>query len=70
MINQDNDNSRVNWRINDFCENHGVGRSFVYEEIRKGNLSIIKAGRRTLITATVANDWQARRVDASGKGGA
>jgi excisionase family DNA binding protein len=35
--------------IDDVTKLTGVGRSFIYEAIKAGNLSIRKAGRRTLI---------------------
>ena len=35
--------------IDAFCNRNGLGRSFVYGEIRAGNLIARKAGRRTLI---------------------
>ena len=56
--------SRINWRIDEFCHAHGVGRSFVYEEIKRGELRVIKAGRRTLIPNGEAQEWQARRLKA------
>ena len=41
--------SRLAYSIDEFCEEAGLGRSFVYQEIRAGNLKARKAGRRTLI---------------------
>ena len=35
--------------IEAFCDRTGLGRSFVYLEIKAGNLTARKAGRRTLI---------------------
>ena len=35
-----------------FCAYSGLGRSFIYEAIRSGELEARKAGRRTLILAT------------------
>jgi hypothetical protein len=38
--------------IPEFCEDTGLGRSFVYDEIRKGRLIARKAGGRTIILAS------------------
>lgn len=54
--------SRVNWRVNPFCEAHGIGRTSFYEEVKRGNIKVIKYGKRTLIPDTEAKAWQARRV--------
>jgi excisionase family DNA binding protein len=35
----------------------GVGRSFLYEEIRQGRLRIRKAGRRTLVVLSDLDRW-------------
>jgi excisionase family DNA binding protein len=35
----------------------GVGRSFLYEEIRQGRLRVRKAGRRTLVVLADLNQW-------------
>lgn len=56
---------RVNWRINEFCKAHGVGRTLVYEEIKRGEIKTIKAGKRTLIPVSEAQAWQARKCQAA-----
>lgn len=43
--------------IAEFCRRNGVGKTFVYEEIRSGRLHAVKAGRRTLISATAEQRW-------------
>jgi excisionase family DNA binding protein len=35
----------------------GVGRTTVFEEIRKGRLNALKVGRRTIITVEAFNAW-------------
>ncbi len=45
--------------IDDVTKLTGVGRSFIYEAIKAGNLSIRKAGRRTLIFDADLNAWLA-----------
>jgi excisionase family DNA binding protein len=48
---------RVAFSIEEAGEAAGVGRSFVFEEIRAGRLVAKKAGRRTLIAAADLMDW-------------
>ena len=57
--------ARVNWRVDDFCHAHGIGRTLVYEEIKRGELKIIKVGKRTLIPDSEAKAWQKRKARAS-----
>jgi excisionase family DNA binding protein len=38
----------------------GVGRTLVFEEIRKGNLRCRKAGRRTVVTLADLESWLAQ----------
>jgi hypothetical protein len=54
----------VNWRVNDFCKAHGIGRTSFYEEVKLGELKVIKHGKRTLIPDTEAKAWQARKLAA------
>ena len=35
--------------VHDFCKSVGIGRTFFYEEVQRGRIKIIKAGRKTLI---------------------
>ena len=56
---------RVNWRVDDFCQAYGIGRTLVYEEIKRGELKIIKVGNRTLIPDSEAKAWQERKARAS-----
>ena len=70
MIDQNFTNSqlpttaRVNWRVDDFAKAHGIGRTLVYEEIKRGELKIIKVGNRTLIPDSEAKAWQERKAEA------
>jgi len=57
--------SPVNWRVNPFCEAHGICRTSFYEEVKRGEIKVIKYGRRTLIPDTEAKAWQARKLSAS-----
>jgi excisionase family DNA binding protein len=47
------------YSIVDVTDLTGLGRSFIYEAIKAGNLSIRKAGRRTLIFEADLNSWLA-----------
>lgn len=42
----------------EFCEMHSIGRSFFYEEVARGNIRIVKAGRKTLVLADDARRWR------------
>ena len=56
---------RVNWRINEFCRAHGIGRSLFYEEVKRGEIKIIKVGKRTLVPDSEAKAWQERKAEAT-----
>ncbi|MHA6685691.1 helix-turn-helix domain-containing protein [Mesorhizobium sp. A556] len=45
------------YRISEFCEAFGVGRTKVFDKIGDGRLKIRKAGRMTLIRAEDAKAW-------------
>ncbi len=57
--------ARINWRINEFCLAHTIGRSLFYEEVKRGEIKIIKVGKRTLVPDSEAKAWQARKARAS-----
>ncbi len=38
----------VNWRVDDFCRAHGIGRTLFYEEVKRGEIKLIKIGKRRL----------------------
>ena len=46
------------YSIDEFCEDNGLGRTRVYEEISSGRLRTLKVGRRRLITAEAATAWR------------
>ena len=58
-------NQRVNWRVDNFCRAHGIGRSKFYEEVKCGEICIIKIGKRTLVPDSEAKAWQERKARAS-----
>jgi hypothetical protein len=43
--------------IPEFCTTHRVGRTFVYNEIKSGRLTAVKAGAKTLILKSEAARW-------------
>lgn len=53
---------RINWRVNDFCKAHGIGRTTFYKAVKRGEILVIKYGNRTLIPDEQAKLWQARCV--------
>ena len=57
--------TRVNWRVDDFCRAHGIGRTYFYNEVKIGEIKIIKVGKRTLVPDTEAKAWQERKARAS-----
>jgi len=48
---------KIAYRIDEFCEAFGVGRTKVFDEIKDGRLKVRKAGRMTLIRADDARAW-------------
>ena len=50
---------KLAYGINDAMEATGLGRSFIYEAIKSGDLKTFKAGTRTLITAENLRAWLA-----------
>ncbi len=56
---------RVNWRVGEFCRAHGIGRTLFYDEVKRGEIKIIKIGKRTLVPDTEAQAWQERKARAS-----
>lgn len=56
---------RVNWRVTEFCNAHGIGRTLFYDEVKRGQIKLIKIGKRTLVSDIEAKAWQDRKVRAS-----
>ena len=50
---------RLAYSIADLTQIAGVGRTFLYEEIKAGRLIVRKAGRRSLVLAEDAASWLA-----------
>ena len=52
---------RENWRVNDFCRAHGIGRTLFYDEVKRGELKLTKIRRRTVVSVEQAKAWQSRK---------
>jgi len=48
---------RLAYSIAELCEVAGVGRSFLYEEVKAGHLVLTKAGRRSIVLHDDAVAW-------------
>ncbi len=59
------ESARVNWRVDDFCRAHGIGRTLFYDEVKRGEIKLIKIGKRTLVSDSEAKAWQERKALAS-----
>lgn len=51
----------VNWRVDDFCRAHGIGRTSFYNEVKRGEIKTMKIGSRTLVSDSEARKWQFRK---------
>ena len=63
--NVSNGSGRINWSVNDFCHAHGIGRTMFYEEVKRGEIKLIKIGKKTLVSDSEAQAWQRRKAEAS-----
>jgi len=48
---------KLAYSIAELAEAAGVGRSFIYEEVKVGRLQLKKAGRRSLVLRADAESW-------------
>lgn len=55
-----NETTKFAHSIAEFAQLSGLGRSFLYEQIKLGHLLVRKAGRRTLILHGEGLEWLAR----------
>jgi excisionase family DNA binding protein len=62
-----NDKHKLALSIVEFAQLCGVGRSLLYQAIKRGDLKIRKAGRRTLILREDGLAWLAKLPDAPAK---
>ena len=60
---------RAAFSVAEFCREHGISRGLFYNMLREGRgPSVIKAGRRTLISREAAEDWRRRMEGAAQTG--
>ena len=52
-------NRPVNWRVNEFCKAHGLGRTKFYELVAAGKIEVVKCGSTSLVPDPVARRFQA-----------
>lgn len=50
--------SRKAYRVSQFCEAYGIGRTKVHAEISCGRLKSYKVGRARMISFRAAEEWQ------------
>jgi excisionase family DNA binding protein len=53
-------NHKIVLSVNEFCQQAGIGRTKLYQEIAAGRLKARKCGRRTIIPITEFEDWLGR----------
>jgi len=54
-----NRNRPINWRVNEFCKAHGLGRTKFYELVAAGKIEVVKCGTTSLVPDPVARRFQA-----------
>jgi hypothetical protein len=59
MVDMPEQNRKLAYSITELTQVAGVGRSFLYDEVKAGRLIVRKAGRRSLILAEDATAWLA-----------
>lgn len=50
---------KLAYSIQELCDLSGLGRTFLYEEIKAGRLIVTKAGRRSIVLQDDALGWLA-----------
>ena len=48
----------LNWRVKEFCDAHGIGKTKFYGLVAEGKLSLIKCGKTSLIADAEARRFQ------------
>lgn len=48
----------VNWRVNEFCTAHKLGRTKFYELVAAGKIKLAKCGKTSLVPDTEAQRFQ------------
>jgi len=55
--------SQILMSIAQVCEETGLGRTRVYEELTSGRLKSIKVGSRRLVPSSMLDEWIAELLD-------
>ncbi len=50
---------RLNWRIKDFCEASGIGKTKFYVLVKSGKIHLVKCGRISLVPDAEVQRFQA-----------
>jgi hypothetical protein len=54
------------YSIAEFCRSHGVSRAFFYTLMKRGEgPTVMKVGKRTLVSEEAARDWRRRMETAA-----
>lgn len=62
MTEENSDLPRMAISVAEFCQTFSVGKSFFYEEVKAGRLSVRKVGARTLVPTAEARAWWASKA--------
>lgn len=57
-----NQQERIAYRITEWARAVGMGRRYIYEEIRAGRLRSVKLGRARVIRAVDGAEWLAKKA--------
>ena len=49
----------LNWRVKEFCDAHGLGRTKFYGLVAAGKIKLIKCGKTSLVSDAEALRFQA-----------
>lgn len=50
------------FHVSEFCQRYAISRTSLYKEVLENRLSLIKRGRRTLISRAEAERWFSAHV--------
>ncbi|MBI2240933.1 MAG: helix-turn-helix domain-containing protein [Magnetospirillum gryphiswaldense] len=62
-----NNVNRLTHSVSEACRIIGVGRSSFYKAVKKGQITILKCGRRTLVPTGECEAFLSRLAEESGK---
>lgn len=53
--------------VNEFCDAVRIGRSLFYDEVKRGRINILKAGRKTLVPIAECEAYLMRLAEEAGR---